>query len=81
METRNGTGPAYTKGLTASFNITVALEAFLLGISETNPETFAVVQTVSSPDTEDGDALAWQYLYCTEFGMFPLLLTSVCGLG
>lgn len=67
----NGTGPAYSEGLTARFNISVALDAFLIGLSETNPDTFAMVQ---SPDVQDPDSLAWRYQYCTEFGTFPPLL-------
>lgn len=68
METRNRTGPAYSEGLTTRFNITVALDAFLIGLSETSPETSATVQP---PETEASDLLAWQYQYCTEFGVFP----------
>lgn len=68
METRNGTGPAYSEGLAARFNISVALDAFLIGIAETDPDTFAVA---SPPGTEDADGLAWKYQYCTEFGMLP----------
>ena len=67
----NGTGPAYSEGLTARFNISVALDAFLIGLSETNPDTFAMVQ---SPDVQDPDSLAWRYQYCTEFGTLPPLL-------
>lgn len=63
----NGTGPAYTEGLAARFNITVALDAFLIGISETNPGTFATIQP---PETDSSDWLAWEYQYCTEFGVF-----------
>ncbi|KAF9651937.1 peptidase S28 [Thelephora ganbajun] len=67
METRNGTGPAYSKGLATRFNVTVALDAFLIGISETDPNTFAIA---SPPVTDDADTLAWHYQYCTEFGFF-----------
>ncbi|KAF9787086.1 peptidase S28 [Thelephora terrestris] len=67
LETVNGTRPAYSEGLTARFNITVALDAFLIGISETNPETFATTQ---SSDVEDADSLAWEYEFCSEFGFF-----------
>lgn len=66
METRDGQGPAYTEGLAAHFNITVVLEAFFVGIAETDPSTFAIA---GPPDTELADALAWHYQYCTEFGM------------
>ena len=65
MQTRNGTGPAYSEGLAASFNVTVALDAFLVGIAETSPDTSAIVLP---PDTGDADTLAWTYQTCTEFG-------------
>lgn len=67
METRNRTGPAYSEGLAARFNISVALEAFFAGLSETDPDSFAVV---GAPQSQEADSLAWQYQYCTEFGMF-----------
>jgi hypothetical protein len=66
METRNGTGPAYSEGLAAYFDVSAALDAFLSGLAETNPDAFA---TPGPPGTEDADTLAWQYQYCTEFGM------------
>jgi len=69
LETRNGTGPAYSEGLVAHFNVTIVLDAFLTGIAETNPETFAVA---GPPATDEADELSWQYQYCTEFGMFPV---------
>ena len=68
METRNGDGPAYSEGLAARFNVTVALDAFLLSLSETDPESFAIA---GPPQSQDPDALSWQYQYCTEFGMPP----------
>jgi hypothetical protein len=74
FETINGTGPAYSEGLATRFNITVALDAFLIGISETNPDTFATVQP---PETEDADSLAWEYQFCNEFGAFSCLF--LCG--
>jgi len=73
METRNGTGPTYSEGLAARFNISVALDAFFTGIAETDPDTFAVTLP---PASEDADTLSWQYQFCTEFGMLPSL-TSV----
>ena len=66
METRNGTIPAYTEGLAAQFGAAVALDSFLIGLAETDPDTFAVA---GPPDTEAADWLSWQYQYCTEFGM------------
>lgn len=74
METWNRTGPAYSEGLATRFNITVALDAFLIGISETGPDRFATVQP---PEADDSDWLAWQYQYCSEFGVFPRLLLHV----
>lgn len=74
METRNGTEPAYTEGLAARFNASVALDAFLVGLSETDPHTSAVI---GPPASSDPDTLAWQYQYCTEFGMLPLFLSWV----
>jgi hypothetical protein len=71
MQTMNRTSPVYTEGLTAAFNVTVALDAFLAAISETNPPTTSDTSSIAqSPSTEVSDELAWQYLYCTEFGMF-----------
>ena len=70
METRNGTGPAYSEGLAAHFDVTVALDAFLVGLSETDPDTFAIVRP---PQSEEADLLAWQYQFCTEFGMLSPL--------
>ena len=64
METRNWAGPAYSEGLAAAFNISVALDAFLTGIAETDPEVFAV----AGPPATDVDTLSWTYQYCTEFG-------------
>lgn len=72
METKNGTGPAYSEGLAATFGISAALDAFLTGIAETDPDTFAIAR----PPSQDSDYLAWHYQYCTEFGMLPPL-TSV----
>ena len=66
METRNGTIPAYTEGLAAKFGISVALDSFLIGLAETDPDTSAVT---GPPDTAAADWLSWQYQYCTEFGM------------
>ena len=56
----------------------------MAGIAETDPNTFAVA---GPPDTEAADSLAWQYQYCTEFGMlssspnmglWPGLIACVC---
>ena len=66
METMNGTEPAYSEGLAANFNITAAFNAFLIALSETNPENS--VNQYFQPD--DPDTLAWQYQWCTEFGRF-----------
>jgi len=71
METRNGTTPAYPEGLAAHFNVTVALEAFLADLSETDPNTFAIA---GPPEPDDADTLAWKYQYCTEFGMLSPFL-------
>jgi len=65
LETRNGEGPSYSEGLAAAFNITVALEAFLTGIAETDPDVFAI----AGPPSDAADNLSWTYQYCTEFGM------------
>ena len=65
METRNWTEPAYSEGLAAAFNITVALDAFLTGIAETDPD----VSAVAGPPGADADIHSWAYQYCTEFGM------------
>ena len=75
METRNGTRPAYSEGLAARFNISVALDAFFTGIAETDPDTSAITRP---PASEDADALSWQYQYCTEFGMLPSLTSVRC---
>ena len=72
METRNGAEPAYTQGLAASFDIKVALGAFLTALAETDPDVFAI----AGPPATDADTLAWTYQYCTEFGT-PFL---TCGL-
>ena len=69
METLNGQGPAYSEGLAANFNVSYALDAFFLGLAETDPDTFAVA---GPPDSVDPDWLSWQFQYCTEFGMLPL---------
>ena len=66
METVNGTGPAYSEGLAAHFDVMIALDAFLIGLAETDPDTYASPGPPS--DTEEADTLAWQYQYCTEFG-------------
>lgn len=78
METWNGTGPAYSEGLAANFNISVAFDAFLAGLAETDPEISAIAGPPG--DTEEADTLAWTYQYCTEFGTLSPPLTWVHGL-
>ena len=69
LETRNWTGPAYTQGLAAAFNITVAFDAFLTGIAETDPDVWAI----AGPPSDAADTLSWTYQYCTEFGTFSTI--------
>jgi len=38
----------------------------LIGLSETDPETWAI----AGPPSQDADTLSWTYQYCTEFGFF-----------
>ena len=73
LETQNWQGPAYPQGLAAAFNITVAFDAFLTGIAETDPEVWAI----AGPPSEEADTLSWTYQYCTEFGMFSPFLGVV----
>jgi hypothetical protein len=64
LETRNWAGPTYPQGLAAAFNVTVAFDAFLTGIAETDPDVWAI----AGPPSDEADALSWAYQYCTEFG-------------
>jgi hypothetical protein len=74
VQTQNFTSPVYAIGVNAQFGIQTALEAFLLGIAETDPNQVAIVHPprIKAPDGNSWPAeyYSWQYQYCSEWGFY-----------